>query len=297
MTGLACANCIVEVFSDSDNEGETYEGQTEAYGAGLFTFSKGSAFAGPHVTTYATDPGGSTTEFSRPSQGGSRALTFQDGNPFARLRLQTKPSGEMTDNRMSAGYGKLAQLDNETAQHVLKDVTTLGTKGFETTFYEVEAPIDWSILPESVVPAVADQFIDDLGAHGIAVNYSLHFWDKAGHAAGEELSTPRFKTEEQIQDFLDYVRDTVRQLKGRVSYYTIWTEPDNCGGTPQSGGNIKCIEPADYIALAERVIPVIRFEDPQAKVVLAPVVLFFGRDWLFTVLNSDVVQRVSASLS
>ncbi len=169
-------------------------------------------------------------------------------------------------------------------------MTTLGTKGFETSFYEIEPPIDWNIGPDTVVPAVADQLIDDLGAHGIAVNYGLLFWDKVGHAAGEELSTPRFKTEEQIQDFLDYVRVIVGQLKGRVSYYTIWSEPDNCGGTPQSGGDIKCIEPLDYINLARRVIPVIREEDPQAKVVLAPVVLFFGSEWLFTVLDSDVVQ-------
>ena len=37
-------------------------------------------------------------------------------------------------------------------------------------------------------------------------------------------------------------------------------------------------------------IPMIREEDPQAKVVLAPNVLFFGRDWLFAVLRSDVAQ-------
>ena len=37
-------------------------------------------------------------------------------------------------------------------------------------------------------------------------------------------------------------------------------------------------------------MPVIREEDPQAKVVLAPVVLYFGRDWLFTLLDSDVIQ-------
>lgn len=32
----------------------------------------------------------------------------------------------------------------------------------------------------------------------------------------------------------------------------------------------------------------IREEDPEAKIILAPVVLYYGRDWLFTVLNSDV---------
>ncbi len=122
LTGLACASCIVEVFSDSDDEGRTYEGQTEADGTGFFTFSNGGAFTGPHVTTYATDPGGSTTEFSRPAQGGSRVLTFQEGNALARLRLQTKPSGDLADNRISVNVSDLWELDGETTQRILKEV-------------------------------------------------------------------------------------------------------------------------------------------------------------------------------
>ena len=130
-----------------------------------------------------------------------------------------------------------------------------------------------------------DDFIDGLAENGIAMNLLLHFWDKDGHAAGEELSTPRFKTEEQIQDFLEYVRFIVRHFKGRVQYYQIWTEPEVC-----SDPAIKCIKPLDYINLARQTIPVIREEDPQAKVISAPNVLYFGRDYLFTYLRSDVVQ-------
>ena len=35
VTGTTCANCTVEVFSDSTYQGEVYEGQTAASGAGL----------------------------------------------------------------------------------------------------------------------------------------------------------------------------------------------------------------------------------------------------------------------
>jgi hypothetical protein len=123
-----------------------------------------------------------------------------------------------------------------------------------------------------------------LNENGVEVNYLLHFWDKEGHANGEELDTPRFQNEEQIQDFLEYVRFMVSHFKGRIQYYTIWSEPGACGGS-----GVKCIEPSDYIELAKRTIPVIHEEDPDAKVVMAPIVLFHTREYLFTVIQSDVI--------
>ncbi|MDA2937324.1 right-handed parallel beta-helix repeat-containing protein [Acidobacteria bacterium AH-259-A15] len=285
VTGLACANCIVEIFSDSSDQGGIYEGQTVAGGTGFFTFSKGAAFTGPRLTTNATDPNGSTTEFSRHTQAASGILSIQEDNAFAKLRLQTKPSGELADSGISLKFGELWALDDELRVSLLEEVTTLGVKRYETIYHEVEPPINWSSGSEFFISALADGLIDDLAAHGIAVNYELLFWDKDGHAMGKELSTPRFKTEEQVQDFLEYIRFIVRHFKGRVQSYTLWSEPGQCGDI-----QIKCVEALDYINLARQAIPVIRQEDPQAKVVLAPVVLYFGRDWLFTVLNSDLVQ-------
>jgi hypothetical protein len=65
--GTACAGCTVEVFSDSADEGEVYEGSTTADGAGRFTFDKSAPFAGPHLTATATDADGNTSEFSAPA--------------------------------------------------------------------------------------------------------------------------------------------------------------------------------------------------------------------------------------
>jgi hypothetical protein len=113
----------------------------------------------------------------------------------------------------------------------------------------------------------------------------LHFWDKSGHANGTELSTPRFQTEEQIQDFLNYTRSVVNHYKGRVQYYTIWSEPDACPG-------IKCIEPEDYINLVRRTVPVIHELNPQAKVAIAPNVLFYAQEYLFDVIRSDIMTIV-----
>jgi hypothetical protein len=82
------------------------------------------------------------------------------------------------------------------------------------------------------------------------------------------------------------VRFFVRHFKGRIPYYTIWGEQDACG--PDS---VKCIMPEDYVELVRQVIPVIREEDPEAKIVSGPNVLFFDRDDLFTLLRSDVVKQ------
>ena len=84
VTRLGCPNCIVEIFSDSSDQAGIYEGRTVADGTGFFRFSKGAAsatfgkgraFTGPRLTTNATDPDGSTTEFSRHTHTASGILS------------------------------------------------------------------------------------------------------------------------------------------------------------------------------------------------------------------------------
>ena len=68
--GSACPNCKVDIYSDSQGEGELYEGSTVADEDGNFTFD-GSP-SGPNVTATATDSYGSTSEFSQPLRGQAR---------------------------------------------------------------------------------------------------------------------------------------------------------------------------------------------------------------------------------
>jgi hypothetical protein len=280
LSGAACSGCTVEIFSDGSDEGANYEGQAHADNNGAFTFNKGAAFTGSHVTSTATNPDGSTSEFLKPTAGEQRRLVLQEGNDLSKVQLQPKQSADLADNRTGASFYAPWLLENyANALGVIKD---LGLKCIDTSYAEVEAPIQWDV-PEQEISPEFDQFVDDLAENGVAIDYMLHYWNKAGHENGEKLSTLRFKSEGQIQDFLDYVRFIVRHFKGRVQFYTIWSEPDNAGQA------IKYIEPNDYINLARQVIPVIRQEDPQAKVVLAPNVLYFAREYLFTVLSSDVM--------
>jgi hypothetical protein len=210
--------------------------------------------------------------------------TIQSNNPLPKSHLIPKPSALLdADPRLGWGcYSSNIFNDIPNMATLVYDYTNFGVKRLDTSMQEIEEPIDWS-KPEFYVYPEFDQFIDDLNASGVAVNYMLHFWDKEGRANGKELETPRFKNEEQIQDFLTYVRYVVGHFKGRVLYYTLWSEPDACGGS-----GIKCIEPNDYIELARRTIPVILEEDPQAKIVTAPNVIYYDLEYLLTVLRSDV---------
>ena len=289
LIGATCAYCTVEIFSDNSDEGAIYEGQIRADSVGVFTFNKESSFVGPHLTVTVTDMDGNTSGFSRPTSGTVstiRTQVLQRGNDLPKTMLQLKESRELADNRIGVDfYSSFMQNDLPNLDRLAEEVIASGYKHIQTSLTETEPPISWG-FSENDIPPEYDRFIDVLIENGITVNYMLHFWDKAGHPGGEGLIRPRFTAEEQIQDFSDYVRFIVGHFKGRIDYYTIWSEPDYCGDD-----QIKCVLPQDYIEMARQVIPVIRQEDSQAKIVSAPYVLFYGRDQLFTVLSSDVAKQ------
>jgi parallel beta-helix repeat protein len=64
VTGTACPNCAIDVYSDDDDQGRVYEGSATADGAGNWSFD-GSP-EGPNVTATATDAAGNTSQFSAP---------------------------------------------------------------------------------------------------------------------------------------------------------------------------------------------------------------------------------------
>jgi hypothetical protein len=54
----------VDIYSDSSDEGEIYEGSTVADADGAFIFE--AAPSGPNVTATATDGDGNTSVFAQP---------------------------------------------------------------------------------------------------------------------------------------------------------------------------------------------------------------------------------------
>ena len=289
LTGIACPNCTVEIFSDSDNQGEIYEGSTTADNSGLFTFSKEAPFTHTRLTATATDVNNNTSEFSPPTQDSPNGnnFIFQEGNYQKLVQFQHKTSTELPDDlRLGCSVGVLAG-DLSVMNDRIVEVIDMGAKRIDIAMGMGEAPVDWD-FPETEIPEELDTFINRINELGVILNWEFHYFDKIGHAAGEALPIPRFTTQDEIDKFLDYVRLIVSHFKDRVQYYTIWTEPDACGGSIEI--DVKCIEALDYVNLVKQTIPVIKQENPQAKVVSGPNVLYFGREHLFTLVNSDAIQ-------
>ena len=71
----------------------------------------------------------------------------------------------------------------------------------------------------------------------------------------------KFKSDADINRYADYVRFMVRHFKSFIRYYEIWNEPGT--NTPWGG-----IAVEDFARLVKRVIPVIREEYSEAKIVV-----------------------------
>lgn len=69
-SGTACANCAVEIFSDTQDEGQypTAPNQPYAYADALGNWSWTGTVIGPNVTATAFHPSGNTSEFSAPHE-------------------------------------------------------------------------------------------------------------------------------------------------------------------------------------------------------------------------------------
>jgi hypothetical protein len=286
VTGLAYPNSTVEVFSTSSDEGEIYEGQTTADGAGTFTFNKGSFFAGPHLTATATDTDGNTSEFSLPTVGTSGSLILQEDNSLPKTLFTSRQSGDLDDNRIASHWQGLWAASS--LSELLNETLYLGAKRYRLSINNGDQDkVDWSKSEFTVDPA-HDQFVTDLAENGIEMTYFLSFWDKATYPGGVGYPCPRFQTEAEIQRYLDFVRFIVGHFKDRIQTYEIWNEPD----VPVCA---QYIAVEDYINLVRRAVPVIREVYPEAKIQVGGTTGLSNPDsqaYLFAILESDVMPLV-----
>ncbi len=63
-SGTTCANCMVQLFSDNEDEGQIYHSTVYADSSGNWSYT--GALTGPNITATATDPNNNTSEFSAP---------------------------------------------------------------------------------------------------------------------------------------------------------------------------------------------------------------------------------------
>jgi hypothetical protein len=287
VAGVTCNNCTVEFFSDDGDEGAFYEGSIVADSKGVFSFDKGTAFTGPHLTATATDLNDNTSEFSPPAQGTSRSLTLQQSNHLGRTQIQPKHSEELADNRMgmATGGGGYSEDWVEGSKNKM---------GIKWAAEFSKDPLEWSGPGGAVNEGYSEYSIDpwvDLTATqlkdlGIEIVYNLQFWDEF---IEPEPCYSRFRIEEEIQRYLDYVQWLVQNFKDRVQIYSMFNEPlfNPCRPFDQ-----QTVQVDDYIALVRRVIPTIQQEHPDAKLVIGAVVLRYEKDELMTILESDLMPLV-----
>jgi len=215
---------------------------------------------------------------------------FQIGNTKPITQLQTKQSKELEDNRIgSVGLddGILPSGERPDLQAIIKEVTDLGLKHIRFTIVRIDYDrVDWD-TPEFTFEPRHYDFIKGMAENGVIVKYLLHFRDDALGGEGRTYK-PRFQTEEEIQRYLDYVRFIIRNVDGLVPYYEIFNEPN-------IGECVQWIEVEDYINLVKQVVPVIRQEDPNAKIALAGTTYLReseSQQYLFSILKSEIMPLV-----
>jgi len=256
----------------------------------LLTACSPSASATTDTTTSTTTPEQTKTPqpvslTPQPTISPELAPTLQGGNELPRTRiLRTTNLTELANNRI----GDIFPLDrNPTpcpqvstdwpAAHVRK----LGLKWVRLSldYIELESVRNWDNYSQFEINQCQDEAIIYLSEHGVTILYILVYWDENLHAE----NYPNYKNEEDVQLFLDYTRLIVNHFKGRIQYYEILNEA------------YFYVDVEDYIELIRRVIPVIRMEDPQAKIVVGGTTNLMydhSQKYLNSLIQSDIISQV-----
>jgi len=219
---------------------------------------------------------------------------FQSGNTQDIIKFQTKKSEELEDNRMG-GMWRADVYTKDDLDWFVNDISELGPKRIRLTFDW----FDWNEIGETGeyskhdINPYQDKAIKGLADKGMKITYVLVFWDPESPSFKEEdrQDYSRFKTEEEIQHYLDYVQFMVSNLKDHVEYFEILNESNHCEGTQQY------VKLEDYINLVKRVVPVIRQEDPEAKIIVGAVADLRQppfRKYIFDLIKSDIMPLVNA---
>ena len=284
INGTSCGNCTVEIFSDNGDEGANYEGQVVTDNDGAFNFNKGAAFTSTNITLTTTDADGNTSEFSTSISGTKQLISLQTGNDLPKTRTVTGSLRELANNHI----GDMFPLDRHPAPCPPADqdwsfthVDILGLKWVRLSLdrLELNQVRDLGDYSKFEINACQDELVTLLAKNDITILYTLVYWDENLHAE----NYPNYKNEDEIQRFIDYTRLIVSHFKGRVQYYEILNEA------------LVYVDVADYVNLIRQVVPVIREEDPDAKIVVGGSSNLLYPDcekYLFTVLKSDIMPMV-----
>ena len=283
VTGATCSYCTVEIFSTSSKEKEIFEDQTTADENGVFTFDKGAPFTGPYLLAMTTDVYGNPGEFAWLTSGTEGSVVLQQLNDLPRKQFLQKQAGQLVDNHIATQYDGISYSEDLTDLIIYNSGVTRARVSMAGLEPELA---DWD-KPEFSISQAQDDHFNRMAEKDIIVTYVLMFWDKETYPNGEGAPCARFKSEGEIERWLEYVRFTVGHLKDRIEYFEIWNEPDIRNYCP------KWIQLDDYINLVHRTVPVIREVAPEAKIVVGAIsYTFYEQDYLWGLLESDIMPLV-----
>ena len=132
LTGVACPNCTVDIYSDDADEGEVYEGSVVANSTGLFTW--GGTATDPWVTATATDTAGNTSEFW------SLCIPHNtNGNPETRIDIAFVPDddyqGTVDKPVLHGGHETSFLKDVEDKRGIYADLPPISSHMSDFNFY------------------------------------------------------------------------------------------------------------------------------------------------------------------
>ena len=218
-------------------------------------------------------------------------LQSGNSNPISFIHL--KEIEELDDSRIGC---LVSGCVNNPASDWIGWANTLKADGFSRariTLNASDGPAVNSNLVgiEKEIPPEYAAVYRKLKELGITTRYSLSFWDLDYRQNGGEISHSRLKSGQEVDRYLEYVRMVVTSLKGLVSEYELWNEPDANSDWYQR------IDPEVYVEVAKRAIPIIREIDPQAKIVLISSSSYIDQpvqEYSKVILESDILPLADA---
>lgn len=160
--GTACPTCVVDIYSDSADEGASFEGSANADGSGNWTYP--AQVAGPHVTATTTNTYNNTSEFST-------AVSLVSPKPDGRIRKgtgayggnniynltganQTKTGSASVGHKIT--FGVSAQNDSAASDSLVLQATGAAAPAFSVTYFRGATDITSSIVAGTyTTPALA----------------------------------------------------------------------------------------------------------------------------------------------
>lgn len=230
----------------------------------------------PSATASPTKSVGNADQTSStPEEESIQYPSLQEDNLYEGTTLEVKLSNQLVDNRI----GSVAETKNY-PPFLLNDSGTKWSRVIIDPWGNWQQ-VDWDADEYTIDPS-DEKVIDDLVSNDIKVMLVLDIWHPNSR-------TVFLKTDEDIAIYTNWVRFMVRHFKGCITYYEILNEPDLSFSSPSG-------MPVDaYVNLVNHTVPVIREEDPNAKIVLGAVPDTRWPDarwWLWDLLNSGVMPLV-----